>query len=182
MKTLKTIFKLFIREFITNRVVAFIPVISFRMIFYRKVLKIDIGSRVNIQMGCYIYNSNSSFCIGNNTVINRACVLDRRGDLYIGSNVNISHGVEIYTAGHNINSSNFSDFTRRTVVDDYVWLGGRSIIMPGITIEKGAVVLPGSIVTKDVGSFNVVGGNPAKVIGKRNKNLNYDPSWMPLFQ
>jgi virginiamycin A acetyltransferase len=48
-----------------------------------------------------------------------------------------------------------------------VWIGCNAIIMPGVTINNGAVIFPGSVVTKDVGAYEVVGGVPARTIQKR---------------
>jgi acetyltransferase-like isoleucine patch superfamily enzyme len=55
--------------------------------------------------------------------------------------------------------------------------------MPGVTIHEGAIVLSGSVVTKDVPAFSIVGGNPAKVIKERNREINYKnnyPYWFAL--
>ena len=51
-----------------------------------------------------------------------------------------------------------------TVLNDGCWLGMRCMIMPGITVGEGAVIAAGSIVTKDIPPYAVVGGNPARVI------------------
>lgn len=67
-----------------------------------------------------------------------------------------------------------------TVVDDDVWIGYGSIIMSGVHIGQGAIVAAGSVVTKDVPPYTIVGGNPAKVIKRRfddvliEKLLNID--------
>ena len=53
-------------------------------------------------------------------------------------------------------------------IEVYVWVGRRCIILPGVTIGKGAVIAAGSVVVKDVEPFAVVGGNPAKFIKYRN--------------
>ena len=55
----------------------------------------------------------------------------------------------------------------RVVIEDDVWIGTRSIILPGVTIGKGSVIAAGSVVTKDVPPYNLVGGIPAKIIKKR---------------
>ena len=55
-----------------------------------------------------------------------------------------------------------------------MFIGPRAIILPGVTIKRGAVVGAGAVVTKDVEEFKIVGGVPAKEIGERqNKNPNY---------
>ena len=55
-------------------------------------------------------------------------------------------------------------------IEDNVWIGGKSIILPGVTIHEGAVIGMGAVVTKDVPKCAVVGGNPAKVLKYRDIN------------
>lgn len=55
-----------------------------------------------------------------------------------------------------------------TIKDD-VLIGSNVIISPGITIGKGAIVAAGSVVNKNIGDYTIVGGNPIREIGKRNK-------------
>jgi len=55
----------------------------------------------------------------------------------------------------------------QTVIEDDCWIGLRTIIMPGRKIGRGSIIAAGSVVTKDVEPYSVVGGNPAKLIKKR---------------
>jgi acetyltransferase-like isoleucine patch superfamily enzyme len=69
------------------------------------------------------------------------------------------------------------------IIEDYVWICSRAIILPGVRIGKGAVVASGSVVTKDVEPWDVVGGVPAKKIAEREKKqYNYIPNeyWVPF--
>lgn len=61
--------------------------------------------------------------------------------------------------------SRFSD--EKAVIESDVWLGYGAIILTGVTVGKGAIVAAGSTVTKDVANYSIVGGSPARVIGKR---------------
>lgn len=171
----------FIKEYITNWIINHIPIIRLRMFYYRNVLSIKMDKTVLIQMGCYIYSSKGNFSIGKNTIINRNSILDRRGSLSIGSNVNISSEVAIYTAGHDPQSPYFNDFLKPVVIDDYVWIGTRAMVMPGVVIGKGSVILPGAIVTRNVKPFDIVGGIPAKKLGQRNHDLKYELTWRGIF-
>ena len=117
------------------------------------------------------------FCMGENSHINRGCLLDARGGLQIGNNVSISHNVNIVTGGHDYQDSEFAVRRRPIQIDDYVWIGVGSIILQGVHIGKGAVVCAGAVVCKDVESYQVVAGVPAKKIGERNSNLNYKCRW-----
>lgn len=174
-------FKNIVGEFLSNRIVAYVPSIYLRYLFYRYILRIKMNQTVFIQMGCYIYKSLSNFHIGDHTIINRKCTLDRRGGLYIGKNVNISAEVAIYTAGHEINSSDFHYTSDSVYIEDYVWIGTRSMIMPGVRIKKGAVVLPGAVVTHDVEAFSIVGGIPARKVDERMGKLDYQLTWRAMF-
>ena len=85
------------------------------------------------------------------------------GRIIIEDNVQIGPNTMIVTTNH--------DFTRREVVlhapvtiKKGAWIGGRSLILPGVTIGENAVVAGGAVVTKDVEPNTIVGGNPAKVI------------------
>ena len=85
-------------------------------------------------------------------------LLDARKGIKIGRNVTIAYEAIIWT------------------IEDYAWICSRSIILPGIKIGRGAVVASGAVVTKDVPDFTVVGGVPARVIGKREEEgLSYEP-------
>jgi len=75
----------------------------------------------------------------------------------------VNHGLEVQKSGRR-GSSHLA-----INVGDYVWIGSGAIILPGVSIGKGAVVCAGAVVTKDVQSYTVVGGVPAKYIKKSVK-------------
>ena len=74
----------------------------------------------------------------------------------------------------NINSSDFSVITKPVKIEDYVWISTGVTILQGVTIGKGAIIMAGSVVMKNVRPYAIIGGNPGKEIGMRNKNLNYN--------
>lgn len=161
-----------------------VPSQSFRKWLYTKLLGYQVGKNAIIQMGCYIYcrGNIGMLKIGDDTMINRECVLDSRGGLYIGSKVNISPYVQIYTASHDPQSSTFAEVRAAVYIDDYCWLSTRSMILPGVHIGKGAIVAAGAVVSRNVEPYSIVGGIPAHVIGKREQNLNYSPIWNTYMQ
>jgi maltose O-acetyltransferase len=128
------------------------------------------------------FDASKGFCIGNNSVINSNCRIDTRGGVFIGNNVSISSDVIILTADHDMDSPNFEGRTQSVTIEDYVWIGTRVTIMPGIKVMRGAVIGSGSIVTKSILPFNVVAGVPAKIIKKRTQNLEYELNYRRLFQ
>jgi acetyltransferase-like isoleucine patch superfamily enzyme len=103
--------------------------------------------------------------IGRNSQINRNCTIDIRSGLTIGDNVTISPEVMILGGSHDVNDPTFPDVDDGPVtIEDYVFIGSRAMILPGVTIGRGAVVTAGAIVTKDVAPMTVVAGVPAKPV------------------
>ncbi len=88
-------------------------------------------------------------------------------DIVIGAQATVSQGVKLCSASHDISSRIMELTTRPIHIGENAWVAGWSIILPGVTIGEGAVVAAGSVVTKDVEAWTVVGGNPAKFIKKR---------------
>ena len=128
-------------------------------------------------MSQYILNPKN-LKIGEGTHINRGCLLDARGGCYIGDNVSISYRVSLMTGSHDCNSKVFSGVYLPIFIDDYVWYWGRSNrYCREFKIGKGAVIAAGSVVTKDIEPYSIVAGVPAKVIGKRNPDLDYKCLW-----
>ena len=119
--------------------------------------------------------------IGNNVVINKRVLLDGRHGLEIGSNVDIAQDVYIWSRHHDYNDDYHSGVGAKTVIGDYVWLCARSNILPGVTVERGAVVATGAVVTRDVPPMAVVGGIPAKTIMERKSKLLYQLDFNPPF-
>lgn len=153
-------------------IVGFIPSHFIRRFFYR-LAGMTIGKGSTIHMGAKLYNP-FNIEIGEDSVIGEDAVLDGRDKLFIGSHVDIASDVMIYNAEHNVKDPSFRAICAPVVIEDYVFIGPRAIILPGVKIKKGAVVGAGAVVTKDVGEGLIVGGIPAKYIGERGvKDLNY---------
>lgn len=115
----------------------------------------------------------SRVSIGNNNNINPHVLLDGRGGLTIGNNVDIARDVYIWTAQHDYNSPSYEGVTKPVVIEDYAWIASRATILPGVTVHSGGVVACGAVVTKDVPSMAIVGGVPARIIGKRECKPEY---------
>lgn len=168
-------------ELLILRIVGFIPLYSIRWIMY-VLAGVKIGSDVHIHMGTQFFNP-SGVKIGTGSRVGQNAFLDGRDDLVIGKYVDIASDVLIFNSEHDINSADFSATTGRVVIEDYVFIGPRAIILPGVKIGYGAVVGAGAVVTKDVGEYKIVGGVPAQVIGERKaKNMHYKLGRARLFQ
>jgi maltose O-acetyltransferase len=88
-------------------------------------------------------------------------------EVRIGDNCFLAPGVHIYTATHPIDPFERiagAEYGKPVTIGNNVWIGGRAVINPGITIGDNVVVASGAIVTKDVPDNVVVAGNPARII------------------
>jgi len=161
--------------------VGLVPFHLLRLFFYSLAgLKIGKGSRIHIGAR-FFYPANVK--IGEDSILGGNIFLDGRDKLIIGNHVDIASEVMIYNSEHDINSEDFHAISAPVEIGDYVFIGPRAIILPGVKIGKGAVVAAGAVVTKDVGQFQIVGGVPAKVIGERkNRNPHYKLGRARLFQ
>jgi acetyltransferase-like isoleucine patch superfamily enzyme len=112
--------------------------------------------------------------VGERTNIGEGSILDARGGLTIGNNVNLSSQVHIWTAQHDWTDPHFSYVESKVVIEDHVWIGPRVTVLPGAHIKYGAVVAAGAVVRGTVGPKTLVGGVPARVIGQRATNLEYE--------
>ncbi len=132
-----------------------------------------IGSGSTIHMMARIYDPRY-IVIGNDTIIGERVSLDGRrqmmgslGGITIGDHVDIASEVMIWTAEHDLKSERWLAREEPVKIEDYVFIGPRAIILPGVTIGRGAVVAAGAVVTKDVAALDIVVGVPAKPIAKR---------------
>jgi acetyltransferase-like isoleucine patch superfamily enzyme len=152
-------------EILVLHIVGWIPIHSIRRLFY-KAAGMNIGNGSAIHTGARLYHPRG-ISIGNDTIIGELVVLDGRGKITIGNHVALATNVMMYTSEHDINDEHFKPIYEPITVNDYVFIGPGAIILPGVVIGKGAVVAAGAVVTKHVEDFSIVGGVPAKVIGKR---------------
>jgi maltose O-acetyltransferase len=168
------------RLYIANNIVAYIPIFFIRRSFYKSILKIQIDKGANIFMRAW-FDCPGNLSIGKNTIVNQKCRLDGRGGLTIGDNVSISAEVCILTASHDMQSSDGDGITSPVIIEDYVFIGTRALILPGASLGKGCVVGAGSVVTRPVAPNTIVAGAPAKQIGMRTQNLRYSSRYRRLF-
>lgn len=150
----------------------YIPSHWIRKIFYWAG-GIHIHWSSTIHMGAKFYDPRN-IEIGRDTVIGERAVLDGRDQLKIGDHVALASEVMIYNSQHDINEERFKAIDGPVLINDYVFIGPRAIILPGVKIGKGAIVAAGAVVTRDVAPYAVVAGVPAKPIAERKlKVLNY---------
>lgn len=152
-----------------------IPSHYIRRFFYR-LFGMTIGSGSTIHMMARVYDPRH-ITIGNDTIIGERASLDGRkqivnsnGGITIGDHVDIASEVMVWTSEHDLRSPQWLAREERVVIDDYVFIGPRAIILPGVHIGRGAVIAAGAVVTKDVEKLTIVAGVPAKPIGMRQES------------
>lgn len=101
---------------------------------------------------------------GKNVFINHSAILSSSGGIEFGDNVMVAPGLKIATINHDMYDRHVTYTYGKVTVKENAWIGMGVTICPGVTIGKYAVVAAGSVVTKDVPDYAVVGGVPAKVI------------------
>lgn len=157
------------------------PFHSCRLFFYR-LAGIKIGKGSTIHMWANFFQPKN-ISIGEDTIVGDRAFLDGRAKLTIGNHVDIASSVMIYNSEHDLSKEDFSAIVEPVEIGDYVFIGPRAIILPGVKIGKGAIVAAGAVVTSDVSEFTIVGGIPAKPIGERkDKNPHYKLGRARLFQ
>ena len=113
-----------------------IPSHHFRRFFYR-LSGVKIGKGSSLHMGIRFYNPRN-IAIGEDSIIGEKTVLDGRDKLIIGNHVDIASEVMIYNSQHNINAQNFaaveSVIKEPVIIEDYVFIGPRAIILPGVRV------------------------------------------------
>lgn len=132
----------------------------------------------HVDYGCNIY-------FGNNCEVNMNCTFLDDNKIIIGDNVLIAPNVQIYTAYHpthyldrfTISENETFNFcktqTAPVIIGKNVWIGGGTIILPGVTIGDNTVIGAGSVVTKDIPADTIAYSNPCKVhkANERSKSI-----------
>jgi putative colanic acid biosynthesis acetyltransferase WcaF len=105
--------------------------------------------------------------IGDNSWIGENAWLDSLALIHIGKNCCISQGAHICTGNHKWDDEAFGLIVNPVVVEDGVWVGAQSIILPGVTLQSHSVITAGSAVSKDTDPYTIYRGNPALPCKKR---------------
>ena len=156
----------------TNSFLYNFPSKRFRNYMLRK-MGMTFQGDARIYAGFHIRNPRG-IVLGNGVSIGPKVLLDGRKGLTIEEGAVIGYGAIIWTLNHDYNDTHFCGKGAPVTIGRRAWICSNSIILPGITIGEGAVVASGAVVTHDVEPYTIVGGVPAKVIGKRaEKEYDY---------
>ena len=104
---------------------------------------------------------------GKNFFANYNCTILDVAKVKIGDNCQMAPNVAIYTAGHPIHPvtrNSMYEYGKEVTIGDNVWIGGNTVICPGVRIGSNTVIGAGSVVTKDLPAWSVAAGNPCRVI------------------
>lgn len=168
-------------NYLYNNIITHIPWHGFRMFFLR-LFNRKIHSSVKILMHTRILNF-WDVILGENVVINQFCLLDcRRYPVNIGPNSDIGPYTRIWTLGHNPDSDEHALYGGPVTIGHHVWVASGVTILPNLKLEDGCVVGAASVVHKSVDNKDIVAGNPAKFIRKRENKLDYQLKYEPLFE
>ncbi len=112
------------------------------------------------------------------------CTFVDNQEIRIGDRVMIASNVQIYTASHPVSQKErlaadwkergttfFRTYALPVVIEDSAWIGGGSIILPGVTVGAGSVIGAGSVVNRDIPANCVAAGNPCRVIRRLDEEI-----------
>lgn len=136
--------------------------------------KITIGDHSSVLPYALLLTYHGEIKIGRNCSVNPFCVLYGMGGLTIGDNVRIATQTVIVPANHIFEDPDIpivfqGSELKGVIIEDDVWIGAGAKILDGVKIGKGSVIAAGAVVTKDVPSYAVVAGVPARILRWRKK-------------
>jgi len=128
---------------------------------------------INRYSSIFVGINGGKLSIGDNCYIGSFCIISsHRGSIEIGNDVMLANGVFLEPANHK-----YSDLTKpmrlqghdvgKIIIEDDVWIGNNCVVLKNVRIGKGSIIGAGSVVTKNVEPYSIMGGVPAKLIKKR---------------
>jgi putative colanic acid biosynthesis acetyltransferase WcaF len=138
---------------------------------YIRVQGGNVGKGVTFYPGIRI-NPAMNIIIGNHVDLAWGVIITTKGGVRIGDRTLIGYRTQIISANHFIPQNEGRIFesghiAKKVIIENDVWIGANCIITSGVTIGEGSVIAAGSVVTKNVTPFTIVGGVPAKFIKER---------------
>ena len=106
--------------------------------------------------------------LGNYVWIGEQVWIDNLDNVTIGNHVCISQGAILICGSHDYKKPSFDLITKEIILNDGVWIGTKSIILPGVVAESHAILSAGSVMSKNLENYTIYRGNPAEKVGLRN--------------
>lgn len=142
--------------------------------YLAKKIFLSCGDKVKVHAGVD-FGTGLNIILGNESSLNKNAWI--ANDTCIGSHVMMGPNVTILSGSHNFDRTDIpmalqgAPARRPVTIGDDVWIGTRSIILPGVSIGSHSIIGAGSVVTKDVPDWSIYAGNPARMIGSRLNNF-----------
>lgn len=152
----------------------YLPSQTLRKLILKFIYQMNLSMKAIVYHGCE-FREPWNITIDEGASIGDHCVLDGRNGLHIEHDVNIGSRVFIWTEQHDYNDPYFRCNNKggAVIIKERAWLSAGTIVLPKVTVGKGAVLAAGAVATKDLYDYTVYGGIPAKRIAIRSMNLNY---------
>lgn len=165
-------------HFLALEVVGHLPSHRLRNALYRGVFGLKLDTGAVIYGGAHLRRPKE-IEIGEGTSVGHRCELDGRGGLKIGRSVNISSEAMIWTARHDFRDPQFAIGLEAVEIQDWVWIGPRVIVLPGVDVAEGCVIAAGAVVTRSTEPWGIYAGIPARRIAERPRQRQmYCPGGM----
>ena len=157
----------------------------------KELLGTSDGAVINPPFYC---DYGSHIRVGKNFFANYNCTIIDVAKVIIGNNCQMAPNVAIYTAGHPVHPDTRNtayEYGKEVRIGDNVWIGGNTVICPGVSIGDCCVIGAGSVVTKDIPAWTIAAGNPCRVIREITdadrrllfrKEENDDEAWQDICQ
>jgi acetyltransferase-like isoleucine patch superfamily enzyme len=138
---------------------------------------VTLGRTVHIGLGTILWAPNR-LDVGDDVYVGKGCTIECDGSIgsgvLIGNRVGLvgRHDHDFRALGTTIRRAPWvgepaGPDSGRVVIEDDVWIGYGAIVLSGVTVQRGAVVAAGAVVTRDVPPYAIVAGNPARAVGQR---------------
>jgi acetyltransferase-like isoleucine patch superfamily enzyme len=137
----------------------------------------QLGFKINFifqgEGGLSLSGDLSKFKIDETSHLKANTFIECSGGVSIGKYFHTGRSLTIFSTNHNYDNASMIPYDELVIkkpvlIKDFVWCGSNVNILPGLTVGEGAVIGGGSVVTKDIPDYAIVGGNPAKIIKYRN--------------
>jgi putative colanic acid biosynthesis acetyltransferase WcaF len=139
---------------------------SFFKVFLLRIFGAKIGKSVVIKPSINI-KYPWKLSLGNHVWIGENVWIDNLDNVVIGNNVCISQGAFLLCGNHNYKKDSFDLITKPIIVEDGVWIGAKSTVLPGVTAKSHSILSAGSVTSKNLEPYSVYRGNPAEKISIR---------------
>ena len=149
----------------------FFKYVNLNVPFSNKNQSIEIGNRNIFESGATINAHGGYIKIGDNNFIGQRVQIQGYGGVEIGNDCMIAANTFISSSNHIIDNPVSDDYLKKEIgkkvlIEDKVWIGANCVITAGVHIKAYSIVAAGSVVTRDVDSYCIVAGVPAKIIKK----------------